>query len=127
MFPSIIKKFPVVETAVKLLNLVRSSHDFGFSISLHWLVFVEPGMGAHVCKLYCESLTFAAGGFPVGLADEAAVLGEVELVAGGELPGAKGAREAVEVEDVLLRAPHHLRRRNALVAAGALGAESPTE
>lgn len=78
-------------------------------------------------RSYCEFLTFAARSLPVSLADESAVLGEVELVAGGELPGAQGAREAVEVEDVVLRAPHHLRRWNALVAAGAFSAEAPAE
>jgi len=43
------------------------------------------------------------------------------------LSGAEGARKAAEVEDVVLGPAHHLGRRDALVAAGALSAEAPAE
>jgi len=72
-----------------------------------------------------KQVTFALGRLVVGFADELAVLHEVELVAGVELAGAEDAGEAVEVVDELLRAAHHLRGRDALAAAGALGPVPP--
>lgn len=69
-------------------------------------------------------LTFGLGGLVVGLADQLPVLHEVELVAGVELPGAHDAGEALQVVDVVLRPPHHLRGGNPKLAAGALRAET---
>lgn len=61
----------------------------------------------------------------VRLADELVVLHQVELVARVQLALAEDAREALQVVHVVLRPPHHLRRRDPLLAARALGAETP--
>ena len=67
-----------------------------------------------------RSSTSCFDGLVVGLADELLVVHQVELVAGVELAAAHGAREALEVVDVVLRSTHDLCRRNALLAARTL-------
>ena len=69
--------------------------------------------------------TFSLCRFVVRFADEFAVLHEVELVAGVQLPSADETLEAFEVVDVLLGPANHLRRGDALLASGALCTESP--
>lgn len=72
-----------------------------------------------------KKITFSSSGFIVRLADELPILHEVELITRVERSRAGCAGEAPQVVDVRLRAPHHLRRRDALPTARALGPEPP--
>lgn len=69
--------------------------------------------------------TFGSSGFIIRLADELPILHEVELIPSVEGPRAGRARKTPHVVDVGLRAPDHLRGRDALPASRALGAEPP--
>lgn len=61
----------------------------------------------------------------IGLADKLPIFHEIKLVAGVQLPGAKGARETRQVIDQLLRPTYHLRRCQPLAAARAFRPETP--
>lgn len=63
----------------------------------------------------------------VALAHQLVVLHQVKLVAGVELSLADDAGEAVQMVHVVLGAANHLSRRDALLAARALGAVPPGE
>lgn len=69
--------------------------------------------------------TSLLGRLVVCLADQPAVLHEVELVAGGQLPFADDAGEAVQVVNEVLGPAHHLGRGDALLAGGTLRPEAP--
>lgn len=56
----------------------------------------------------------------VALAYELAVLHQVELVARVQGAGAHGAEEALQMVDVVLSPPHHLRGRDAHITSGTL-------
>lgn len=71
-------------------------------------------------------LTSLFGRLVVCLAHQPAVLHQVVLVPRGQLPLAHDAGEAVQVVDEVLRPPHHLCGRDALLTRRALGAESPS-
>lgn len=71
-------------------------------------------------------LTSLFGRLVVGLAHQPAVLHQVVLIPRGQLPLAHDAGEAVQVVDEVLRPPHHLCGRDALLTRRALGAESPS-
>ena len=73
----------------------------------------------------CMCVTFSFGCLIVGLADELAVLHEVELVPRVELAAAHDAGEALQMVHVVLGAAHHLGWGNPLVAARALGPVPP--
>lgn len=72
-----------------------------------------------------DVLTSLFGGLIVGLADQPAVLHQVVLVPRGQLPLAHDAGEAVQVIDEVLRSPHHLRGRDALLTRRTFSPESP--
>ena len=69
--------------------------------------------------------TVLLGGLVVLLADQPPVLHQVELVPGGQLPAAHHAGEAVQVVHKVLGLPHHLRRRDPLLARRTLCSETP--
>lgn len=71
------------------------------------------------------TLTSGFGSLIVGLADELAVLHEVELVAGVELPAAHEAGKAVQVVHVFLCSPHHLSRGDTLLTRSTFRAKPP--
>ena len=75
--------------------------------------------------LLIPSLTSLLGRLVVGLAHQPAVLHQVVLVPRGQLPLAHDAGEAVQVIDEVLRSPHHLCGRDALLTGRAFGPESP--
>lgn len=70
-------------------------------------------------------LTPLLGGLVVGLADQPAVLHEVEFVPGGQLPFADDAGEAVKMVDEVLSPSHHLGGRDALLAGCAFRPKPP--
>lgn len=70
-------------------------------------------------------LTSLLGRLVVRLAHQPAIFHEVEFVACGQLPLAHHAGEAVQVVYEVLGAAHHLCGRDAQLARGALGPESP--
>lgn len=69
--------------------------------------------------------TVLLGSLVVLLAHQPPVLHQVELVAGGQLPAADDAGEAVQVVDEVLGFAHHLRGGDALLARRAFGPEAP--
>ena len=69
--------------------------------------------------------TSSFGRLVVALAHEFLVVHQVELVPCVELLRAHGAREALQVVHVVLRAPHHLCRRDTLFTARALCPKPP--
>lgn len=69
--------------------------------------------------------TVLLGGLIVLLANQPPVLHQVELVAGGQLPAADDAGEAVEVVDEVLGFADHLGGGDALLARRAFGPETP--
>lgn len=69
--------------------------------------------------------TVLFGGLIIHLAHQPPVLHEVKLVAGGQLSAAHDAGEAVQVIHKVLRLPHHLRRRDALLARRTFCSKTP--
>lgn len=69
--------------------------------------------------------TVLLGSLIVLLADQPPVLHQVELIAGGQLPGADDAGEAMEVVDEVLGFADHLGGGYALLAGRAFGPETP--
>lgn len=72
-------------------------------------------------------LTSLLGGLVVGLADQPAVLHEVEFVSRGQLPFADHAGEAVKVVDKVLGPSHHLGGRDALLTGCAFRPKPPVD
>ena len=71
------------------------------------------------------ALTPSFSCFVVGFADEFSVVHEIEFVARVELSVTHDAGETLEVVHKVLRSPHHLRRRNALIAPSTFRSKSP--
>ena len=94
--------------------IIVETNIFTKYFPLNWLDFIEYQRMLNILDVCRPTVLFCR--LIIHLAHQPPVLHEVKLVPGGQLSAAHDAGKAVQVIHKVLRLPHHLRRRDPLLA-----------